>query len=85
MEDGSTTASPIVEAGIDNLEVSVIICQSPCSGDTDGNGFVNVGDLLAVISQWGTGGGSADIDGSGTVDVGDLLLVIGGWGDCVDG
>ena len=75
----------IVEAGIDNLEVSVIVCQSPCSGDTDANGVVNVEDLLAVISQWGSTGGTADLDGSGTVDVGDLLLVIGGWGDCVDG
>ena len=83
VEDGNDPS--IVEAGIDNLEVSVVLCGSPCPGDIDGNGAVDVNDLLTVISQWGGAGGSADIDGSGVVDVGDLLLVIGAWGDCVEG
>ena len=52
-------------------------------GDTDGNGVVNVVDLLMVIGGWG-GPGSAcrppDIDCSGTTNVEDLLAVIGNWG-----
>ncbi len=50
-------------------------------GDTNGDGLVNVTDLLAVIADWGcTGTCSADVDGDGDVDVSDLLLVIGNWG-----
>ena len=54
-----------------------------CQGDLDGNGAVNVGDLLLVIASWGTDGGGvceADADGSGSVNVTDLLLVIAAWG-----
>jgi hypothetical protein len=75
----------IVEAGIDNLEVSVVLCGTPCPGDVDGDGRVDVTDLLAVISQWGGSGGSADVDGDGYVDVADLLIVIGNWGECTGG
>ena len=58
-----------------------------CDADIDGSGAVNVTDLLAVISQWGTNcnigsGCSADTDGSGFVDVADLLAVIDAWGTC---
>ncbi len=75
----------IVEAGIDNVEVSVVICGSPCEGDATGNGVVDVEDLLAVLSDWGQAEGIGDINGDGFVDVADLLLVIANWGDCVDG
>jgi hypothetical protein len=59
-------------------------CGKPCAGDVNGDGTVNVNDLLAVISSWGPGGGGtpADQNGDGTVDVDDLLIVIGGWGAC---
>jgi hypothetical protein len=53
-----------------------------CPGDTDGNGSVDVSDLLAVIAAWNTSGGSADVNGDGIVDVTDLLQIIAGWGDC---
>ena len=42
-----------------------------CEGDINGDQFVNVNDLLAVISGWGN---------PYTVD--DLLNVIAGWGAC---
>ncbi|MCI0676923.1 MAG: dockerin type I domain-containing protein, partial [Phycisphaerales bacterium] len=52
----------------------------------NGDGMVNVIDLLAVISQWGGGPGSAgDIApgcGDGIVNVTDLLAVISAWGAC---
>jgi len=58
--------------------------NSPCIGDTDSNGTVNVGDLLAVISNWGACAPPcpADIDHSGIVNVADLLAVISHWGPC---
>ena len=47
-------------------------------GDLDGDGTVNIGDLLEILSQWGTctGGCSADTNDDGRVDMADLLTVI---------
>ena len=61
------------------------ILTARCAGDVDGDGHVNVNDLLSVISAWGTDGGGdcgPDTDGSGMVDVNDLLNVISAWGSC---
>jgi DNA-binding beta-propeller fold protein YncE len=48
----------------------------------DGDGFVDVGDLLALLAAWGASGGAADIDCSGQVEVGDLLDLLAAWGAC---
>jgi len=59
-----------------------------CCGDVNGNGFVNVDDLLAVINGWGGSGiadiafGSSNCGPNGVVNVDDLLLVINSWGAC---
>jgi hypothetical protein len=56
------------------------LVQSPA--DVDGDGDVDVDDLLAVILTWGEcppGPCPADVDGSGTVDVDDLVIVILSW------
>ena len=42
-----------------------------CDGDLNGDGLVNVNDLLMVIGGW-----------NNPYTVNDLLLVIGGWGPC---
>ncbi len=54
-------------------------------GDTNGDGVVNITDLLAVISSWGTcppvpGNCVGDVNGDLIVDVNDLLMVISHWG-----
>jgi hypothetical protein len=53
-------------------------------GDVNGNGVVNVDDLLGVISAWGPcpAGDTCheDVNGDGVVNVDDLLLVIQNWG-----
>jgi len=54
-------------------------------GDVNGDGVVNVADLLLVIGAWGACAGcDADIAphpaGDGIVNVADLLLVISNWG-----
>jgi hypothetical protein len=55
-----------------------------CPPDLDGNGLVNVFDLLSLLGSWGpcTGYCAADFDGSGTVNVFDLLQLLGSWGPC---
>jgi hypothetical protein len=72
----------IVEAGIDNFQLEIITCGSSCLGDLDGNGVVDVEDLLGIISMWGTEDQNADVNGDGIVDIGDLLTTIGNWGNC---
>ena len=56
-------------------------CPSECP-DINGDGYVNVTDLLAVIDQWGQTDSPADVTGDGVVDVTDLLEVVGNWGPC---
>ena len=53
-----------------------------CEADIDGDGQVDVTELLMVIDQWGQMGSPADINGDGVVDVTDLLIVVANWGPC---
>ena len=53
----------------------------PCPADCNGDGVVNVIDLLAVIEGWGTSSG-CDINGDGMIDIIDLLEIVGNWGPC---
>jgi hypothetical protein len=63
-----------------------VVEPAPCPADVDGNGAVDVDDLIAVILGWGCtnppGPCPADVSGSGVVDVDDLIAVILGWGAC---
>jgi hypothetical protein len=58
--------------------------DTTCSEDVNGDGQVDVNDLLEIIGKWGPCSGCpADVDGSGEVDVNDVLAVLGYWGqDC---
>jgi hypothetical protein len=51
-------------------------------GDINNNGLVGFGDVLAVLSAWGTTGPDVpeDLDGSGVVDFPDLLIVLSNYG-----
>ena len=55
--------------------------DTPCPADCNGDGLVNVSDMLAIIDAWGTSSG-CDVNGDGTIDVVDLLEVVGNWGAC---
>ncbi len=48
--------------------------------DVNGDGVVDVLDLLAILAAWGQAGGVEDINGDGIVDVLDLLAVLAAWG-----
>ncbi|MAI67363.1 MAG: hypothetical protein CMJ26_05755 [Phycisphaerae bacterium] len=58
------------------------ICDNACPEDLDGDGIINVTDLLTVVGDWGVMDSDADLDGNGTVDTPDLLAVIAAWGTC---
>jgi hypothetical protein len=56
-------------------------CPLGCP-DINGDGNVDVSDLLIVIAYWGSPDSPADINQDGIVDVTDLLIVVGSWGPC---
>jgi hypothetical protein len=50
---------------------------SSCPEDTDGDGQVDVNDLLQLLSAFGaTSPGTEDVTGDGAVDVNDLLQLL---------
>ena len=52
-------------------------------GDVDGDGTVDVNDLLGLLQVWGPArpqGWDADFDGDGTVGIADLLTLLSAWG-----
>ena len=50
-------------------------------GDLDGNGVVDVNDLLIIIAAWGVCSGDcpADLSGDGVVEVNDILQLLSFW------
>jgi agmatine deiminase len=61
------------------LSGSFEVVGTSVPGDVDGDGHVNVNDVLLIVSSWGPCGAScpADLDGDGDVGVNDVLLVLG--------
>mgnify|MGYP001174651399 CR=1 FL=1 len=54
-----------------------------CLEDIDANGFVNISDLLGLISEWGTDGSGSDVSAPyDIIDISDLLAVISALGTC---
>lgn len=76
----------LIEAAVDDLRVTAVVCeQTPaCPGDVDGDGMVGLGDIAGVINCWGQPGvgpcTSADLDSMGDVGLPDLAVVINNWG-----
>jgi hypothetical protein len=83
--DGQTGAyiDDFVASGSAGLiqPTGLLFIKASCDADLTGDETVDVSDLLALLSNWGTAG-EADFDGDGVVGVGDLLLLLGGWGEC---
>ncbi len=54
-----------------------------CSEDINGNGTVEVSDVLLLLSEFGCTSdcGAADVDGDGVVSVGDILLLLAAFGE----
>lgn len=55
-----------------------------CPADINGNGIVEIDDILIIVAQWGTSGPQGDINQDGIVDIADLLEAIGTFGPCAN-
>jgi hypothetical protein len=68
--------------GINSGSVYIFDIDGLDCPDINGDGLIDVSDLLAVIDQWGATISLADVNQDGIVDVSDLLMVVGNWGPC---
>jgi hypothetical protein len=70
----------------DYIQLRYVIDLEPIPpGDANGDGVVNIDDLLLVINSWGLCQPPpsicpGDLNNTGATDVDDLLLVINNWG-----
>ena len=76
---------PLGEVEVVGLAISgeVTIGEADDPNDTNGDGVVDVQDLVNVITNWGPCKGDpciGDVNGDGVVDVQDLVSIITGWG-----
>jgi hypothetical protein len=56
---------------------------APCPADFDGDGIVNVFDLLELLDAWGDCASCPqDLNGDDVVNVFDLLSLLDAWGEC---
>jgi len=62
------------------VAIKSIPSSSPCEGDFNEDGVVDVTDLLHILGNWGTPEG--DINGDGETNVSDVLALIALWGSC---
>jgi hypothetical protein len=78
----------IVGRGIHENEqhAFLLVPLGSCPADLDGDGEINVFDLLEVLGAWGECPvGSicwSDLNGDTVVNVQDLLILLGAWGPC---
>jgi hypothetical protein len=78
----------VTEAGIDNFSVERIVCAEapPCVGDTDGNGAVDIDDLVNIVLDFGFEGADppngGDVNGDMIVDVDDIVEAVLNFGAC---
>ncbi len=85
---GGTTWQTSQSLGVSGdwiIRAIVEVCEAvePCPWDINGNGMVDVSDLLVLLGLWGSDPGAPpDFDGDGVVSVGDLLDLLGHWGPC---
>lgn len=60
-----------------------VLLVEACRADVDGNGAVDVADLVTLLAAWGPCPACpADIDDDGVVGVADLIELLGAWGVC---
>ena len=76
-----STIRPTVE---ENLQASLILAElaggTAVEGDMNGDGLVNIDDILLILAAWGPCDGCPeDVDGNNVVDFSDLLVVLRNW------
>jgi len=68
----------MVVAALNSMTESCTVCP----GDLNGDGSIDVADLLDILSHWGTADPIADVNLSGDVDLSDLGWIVILFGDC---
>ena len=93
-DDAQDADSDGVPDGCDNCPNTaggVVVDEFGCllPGDIDGNGCVNLPDVLLFAEAWGTCQGDpdynpdADLNGDNCVNLPDLLTLASHWGECL--
>jgi hypothetical protein len=78
------TASNDCGSVTSEMAVIELICDTQgCPEDLDGDGWIVIGDLLLLLSNFGcqSDGCSADITGDGTTTIEDLLAILSSFGN----
>jgi subtilisin family serine protease len=83
-DKGTPGWNPQFGHGRINALAAVLAASPPgCVGDLNGDGSVDVLDLLILLDAWGPAAGhDADLNGDDAVDVLDLLILLDAWGPC---
>ncbi|MDG2292732.1 MAG: hypothetical protein P8L37_08720 [Phycisphaerales bacterium] len=56
--------------------------ECDCPEDVNGNGLVDIEDILTIVANWGGTSDLGDVDGDGVVGVNDILITLESWGPC---
>ncbi|MCI0582597.1 MAG: putative Ig domain-containing protein, partial [Chloroflexi bacterium] len=71
------------EGGQDAVETTAPAGAVVTCPDLDGDGWVDMSDLLELLAAWAMeGGASIDIDGDGLTSASDIDAMLGRWGPC---
>lgn len=74
----------VISAFSADLNGNFVPDECECSGDVDGNGRVDVDDIIDVIAAWGSvGDNPADVNNDDVVGAADLAIVLAGYGGCL--
>jgi hypothetical protein len=64
--------------------VALVGETTPCTGDLNGDGIIDISDLATLLANFGTLAGATfedgDSDGDGDVDIGDLAALLSNFG-----
>ena len=75
--------SSTVEAGIDDLLVERLTCDTPYPADLNDDNVIDAADLATLLGAWGPNPGHpADLNDDGHVNAADLATLLGAWGPC---
>jgi hypothetical protein len=81
-DNGSPDECDILSGQSADTNLDGIPDECACLADLNGDGIVDVTDILSLIEHFGTTGPQGDVDGDGFVGVDDLLILINAWGPC---